>query len=439
MNDPKALPPETCEQLNALRKQLRVSQTELANRAGVAQGTASNCLNGKAVQQEILARLLTAFTAVIQEKVAAEQLTALAAEEHLRVVQKARSGSGLATMPAQLCAPPGGGMPPQAVNRIERAAWREMAAALDAHPVTMALEGPPQSGKSTLLLQFVQEARKRGFGVVYFDCSLVAVTTKQQQKTLFTSWAETLASEWGLELPGARPANAVAFTQWLASRRRRQPEPAGVIVVDQLHELVAEVAGELVGSVRVLHNQRGWLNLSFAVTQMAQSLAIDSWMQKSRGYFHPWIKISWFSKEEVEELVGRYPECSEPNQVAQWLMQEFKGQPFLTHVALSMYLKSGDMEAVLNAAHTFQGQFAVFRNGLDELDPETKEVLRSIYRESPPPLDHDQAEVRVLRKLHLIDANNHALSPTIPTAGLDSIPTREPGFYRLLIEHITRR
>jgi transcriptional regulator with XRE-family HTH domain len=367
MRETKALPKELYEPLDQGRKALKLSQTEIARRTGLPQATISNCLRGQAIQKESILAILNALTQIVGEK---RTLGSGAEEEAARLgqaIQRAYTFCNTSVSSAGFRAHPGGGMPPNAINRLERPdLWREMEEALQDHPFSMAVDGPLQSGKTTLLLQLAEAARKENFAVAFFDC--IIVPDDQPSSVLFSGLARTLASEWGLELPVNLPDDTFSFTQWFLAKRRAQPEPRGILILDQVTDLKMELIRDLESVIRGLHNQRGWLNVSFVVGRCPKSSDADDWILKSRGYFHPAVEVRWFDAKEVAKLVELHPDCPQSPGVTARLVEEFCGQPFLTHAAI-VRLAKGSVEEVVQEALRLEGHFGWFYE-------ETKRALR---------------------------------------------------------------
>ncbi|HEX6900734.1 MAG TPA: hypothetical protein VF789_13495 [Thermoanaerobaculia bacterium] len=367
MRETKALPQDLLEPLNEARQALKLSQAAIAEQAKVPQATVSNCLRGGKIQKESILAILNVLTSVLGEKGSGGAVSAEEAARFTQAIQKAyascTAGEGAATFRAH----PGGGMPPNAVNRLDRPAlWRQMEETLQDHPFSMAVDGPLQCGKTTLLLQLAEAARREQFLVAWFDCLMV--TEGQPSSVLFSGLARTLASEWGLDLPALPPSDSFSFNQWLLARRRAQPEPRCLLILDQLTDLEMDLIQDLESSIRVLHNQRGLLNLSFVVARSPRSVDCEDWMLKSRGYFHPHVDVGWFSPVEVQQLVALHPNCPQDGEVARILYKEFGGQPYLIHSAISrLAILASSFESldellheIVQEALRLEGQFGWF-------------------------------------------------------------------------------
>jgi hypothetical protein len=368
MRATKAFPKELYGPLDEARKALKLSQTEIARRTGLPQATISNLLRGQAVQKESILAVLKVLTEMIGARRAFGGLSEDVGETARlsQAIQKAYTFCASSGSAPGVKAHPGGGMPTNAVNRLDRPAlWHEMEEALKDHPFSMAVDGPFQAGKTTLLLQLAETARREGFAVAFFDC--IIVPEGQPSSVLFSGLARTLASQWGVELSAVPPADTFSFTQWLLARRRAQPEPKGILILDQITDLEMTLIDELESVIRGLHNQRGWLNLSFVVARCPKSSGAHDWMLKSRGYFHPTIEVGWLDEEQVQNLVELHPECPQSPEVAIRLFKEFQGQPYLTHVAIDRLGRSSitttdteKCDEVLEESRRHEGSFGWF-------------------------------------------------------------------------------
>lgn len=337
MRETKALPQDLLGPLNEARQALKLSQAAIAQQAKLPQATVSNCLRGGKIQKESILAILNVLTSVLGEKRSRGGVSAEEAARFAQAIQKAYTRCSAGEGGAIFRAHPGGGMPPNAVNRLDRPAlWLEMEETLQDHPFSMAVDGPLQCGKTTLLLQLAEAAQREQFLVAWFDCLMV--TEGQSSSVLFSGLARILASECGLELPPIPPNDSFSFNQWLLARRRAQPEPRCLLILDQLTDLKMDLIRELESSIRVLHNQRGSLNLSFVIASCPRSIDHGDWLLNSRGYFHPNIDVGWFSPEEVRQLMVLHPDCPQDEEVMKFLLK-FEGQPHLTHVAISRLAK----------------------------------------------------------------------------------------------------
>ncbi|NJL27275.1 MAG: AAA family ATPase [Thermoanaerobaculia bacterium] len=403
-----SLPDKQCRELTEIRRRLGVTQTALANSTSLSQASISNCLAGKPVAAETVSRLLAALAEDIDHRRVSGQFAAEEARSLVRQIEDARHATGLWTPETPVVARPGGRMPVQAINRLPRPALeRDLLAVLDYHPSSMAVDGPPQVGKSTLLEVFRRAAEERGFRVLFFDCSGL-VTLEEQTARLFQELASALAEEWGLA-PATRPViDGLAFSRWLIGRRRAAAHRPGMIIVDQLTDLHIETLQHFMSALRALHNERGSTNLSFAIARCPRSTKHQSWMRESKAYLHPTIEVPWLSESEVQQLARLQPDLVWPDALLAELYALLLGQPYLTHFSLLLDPKPVSIAAVQSVALACHGAFRTFYNAIEHIfdDAKLRYCATQLYTQqinNQP--GHYEAGYQLLKALCLIACN----------------------------------
>ncbi len=260
-----------------------------------------------------------------------------------------------------------GGLPPGASNRVPREIDGELDLALKRHPFCIAIDGPPLSGKSTVLNRWVEVARGRGFDVAHFDCEVFADSLLDKDEQLcqaLTEIGREIAQEWGLQPPADRLDGGPAFLRWLGARRQPGSKRPGLLVVDELTKLRHATIGAISGCLRWMQGRRDRLNLSVALTRSPRTVALHAWMLHSSAVYFPVFKVGPFDAErEVPALVEVYPEWNDA-EAARSLYDEFRGQPFVTHLAVDRIAKGERWEEVREAAAAGRDRFQHYEKAI---------------------------------------------------------------------------
>ena len=361
-----------------VRARLSMSQTDLARRAEVAQGTVSNYFRGQPIRADHAQRILQALAEEITLRSTNGGLSKEEASSLRDQIDRALEVASGRSTPAARRSLPGGAIPPDAANLV----WREKEIkkyidnGLRTGAVTMRVEGPPHCGKSTLLLQVAQEARRMGYLVTTFDRSCMPVDKNGEgTEKSFSVLAGKIAQTWGIGLPYEIEDSSSLQTFIRDEREKRADRPA-LIVVDDVSTLSESVREGLVDVCRNLHNERTALNLSWLLAIEPSSPEVRDLLKKSSAYFGPTEpRMKWFNDKEVQQLLAAYPEllAAYPEfdfGPAALLLKKFKGQPFLTHVAIDLLIGEISPKEIDKESASRGGKFgkhlAVLLKAVDE-------------------------------------------------------------------------
>jgi len=323
-------------QLEHARQTLGLSQGVLAELAGISQGNASNCLQGKPVRIDSLRRLLSAFASQVasasDKGLSGEQI-----QELRKAVDAARKAVDGSVETSTHFARPGSPMPENAVNRVRRQEDRQLLAALDDAPFTAAIVGPPECGKTTTLQLLLEEARRKGFAVVDFDATLIPepVESMSMEGGPSERFLPELAEEVGRVI-GEKPPNhlrtSLDLVRFLRDVRSRRPAPPLLIAVD--HAEINLTIETLAQACRALDAHKGRTQMSWV---LVANYLTDGFKlgPLSRLAPSPMLEMSWFSPEQLKELVGLYE--MQDDDLLDFLWDSFLGQPSLTHVAMDRF------------------------------------------------------------------------------------------------------
>ena len=318
---------------------LGITQRDLAERAGWSQPTVLNVVAGRPVRFQTMGDVLSALGQLLQDLRVAGGRAAQLAEQRASV-SRLRRELGLITEQQRPLVLPGGGMPPNAQNRLDREARPDLQdlvplrTLLDQHPFLAAIDGGIMTGKTTLVLRVEEDARQRGFDVVRFDC--LATRSPDLEKEAVHTFSEltlTIAECLGLPPPSALPQTAPEVLRWFFFARRRSAERKALLSIDQVTDLHTETATALLGMLRVIGNEKGGLNLSGLVALAPLTDTMANWMEESQRYFSPVVEVPWFCPEEVNELArvecgGSGPRSQPP--------YKSEGHPGLSHAEIAL-------------------------------------------------------------------------------------------------------
>ncbi len=349
MRDTLALDADRCTEINELRKRLKLSQDTVSRLSGYAQGTISNLLRAKAVDRRAIEAALVVLRSEL-ERAATEGR--ISAEERRRGVTALDRAEAQAVRPSRrVLGPlaPGGRLDHEAPNCLMREIDDELADELDNHPFSIAVDGPPLSGKSTALGRWIGRAEDYGFRVAYLDCRSTAeelIGHREQISWTLTGLANNIADAWGLRPPDIDLESGPAFLRWIERARRGRTDKSGLVVLDGLTLLKEKALGPVSGTLRALQGRRAALNLSLAVERTPATRKLHRWMLDSVAVFYPRFETQWLGyappgqesgyqgADEVDRLAhGCGVELGA--ELAAGIKREFCGQPYLTHWAVA--------------------------------------------------------------------------------------------------------
>lgn len=357
--------------LRYLLTTLQLTQKGFSERAGVQQGWLSGVMSGKrpAVEMETFARIGQAALNLVEE---AKQEQVVGEIDLTTLERGINKMFGVREDQEKLLAPPGGAIPSDAANFIERP--EEMRISLELlseKPFTMAVEGGPLSGKTTFLKWFEEEAEKRGFEVAYLDCGDFASTQEtspdkidQKFNEILIRVAEYLAEAW--LLPNVK-TEGMRFMNWwlrmkgpLAAGRQRQR----LLILDRVTRLGLEIGEYLLKLIRNIHNSRGadGVALSFALGVDADIVSIKNDLQRSPAYsiVHPRLAMRRFNHTQIEQmLVSICGSQFNPEWVERimTLSEGFHCQPYFVHAAIKFLANNPSIADLEKEIKTFNGDF----------------------------------------------------------------------------------
>ncbi len=316
---------------------LRLSQSQWGKRSNVSPAVVSNLLTGKAPVRE--ADRVSRLCGTMLQQLGEQKAKGLMKEDEVRSTEAAveilRDVFHIAG--ATLISPPGAPVPATAINYIPRREEKRVREILRTPPFTLLLKGPPDSGKTTLLLALGSAAQNEGYRVSMQD----AVLWGEDRPTplLFESLLRGLKEDWdlgdalsledeALKAPVNTLVSALAWVDGQASR----PERGYLLVLDDITRLALPVLQRVGNFIRVLDNARKGKGLRVSVAVEAGPRAmVDDYISELSAVMKATVEtIEWFTRNDVQSLMGTLRK--EPSH-AEALWNLFQGQPLLTHQA----------------------------------------------------------------------------------------------------------
>lgn len=380
--------------LRYLLNTLQLTQKTFSERAGVQQGWLSGVISGKrpAIEIETFTRIGQAGIQLVEE---AKEKNAISETDLNTLELGINKVWGVREDQEKLLAPPGGAIPSDAANFIDRPAEMRIALALlSEKPFTMAVEGGPLSGKTTFLKWFEEEAEKRGFEVAYLDCGDVATARETDAEKIDQKLNETLiriseylAEAW--QLPRIN-TDGMRFMNWwlrmkgpLASGRQRQR----LLILDRVTRLGLEVGEYLLKLIRNIHNSRGadGVALSFALGVDADIVSIKNDLQRSPAYsiVHPRLTMHRFDQTQIQDLLASV--CG-PQFEPAWaekilsLSKPFHCQPYFVHASAKFLANNPSLSDLEIEIKTFKGDFETIQHlerYIEAYRPSNKELAEA--------------------------------------------------------------
>lgn len=335
------LPADILNQLEEIRIALELSQKELANQAHISHGSVSNFFAGRRMRADYVGLILEQLSAALSRRRASNPGFAEELRDLPSALEKARALVQSHPKPKRYMARPGGAVPPNAENRIRRPEDEQLLRGLDDAPASMVVRGPPQSGKTTLLLALQEAAERRGFATVLYDCGLIGSKPNNDiDKLRQNIYTDFIQEHVAPAIGEKRPPNFMepgTLISWLQKVRYHKPDPPLLLMMDDLSALKDPVAEEWYQICRTLHNLRFRTQITWVLTLTVPNPGKDPdkniWFQSEHA-FHPRVEVAGFNTTIIEELLKSYNLKEGPGlkkTLLDILGKTLKGNPFWCH------------------------------------------------------------------------------------------------------------
>lgn len=442
-----SVPQDTSRRMRELLDLLRVSQVELAERVKISQPWVSKVLRSQQIRDtDAFKRFIRVVRQIVDEKTS----LGLIEEEQLPNIQQTLRLLDAALGPRPTIVQPGGAIPPDAQNYVRRDVAEEAVSWLNQLPFTMAIEGPSDTGKTTVLGALAREARNAGLRVSFVDCKTTLkgkidrlkdteVGFLKPESLLATAILGAACAGWGLRVPEGVVENFASFVNQLADLVKPFFGSNILLILDGITSTVSkhpEYAEDLLRMIRFLHNSRATthgIELSLAVSLTWHSRSIYTYVRESSTYgvFHPRIDVHWLTPQEVEALLSNLE--GNVSAYLDILLEHYGGQPLLTHIATTRILEGNLMpNDVFAEALRGKGQFAyhireVFQL-LSEATSKARGILQTLCEGKQPDVDLFSEDLNFLVDTHLVvedDKGQLAIPSKLYRQLVDSVLSKE--------------
>jgi len=373
-----SFPLALAKNLELLRDEIGLTQRELADSAGVAQGTYSNLIIGKAVRAKSARAIVAAIQRHVEQHVrrinASPQEQAALLRDVAWAIAVLEGGSD-ATVPQADADPqidlgalerfsqltpkplkihqPGGAVPSDATPYVKRAHDDLILETLGLPSVAMLVRGPSQCGKSTALALLERRLHETGIETAWFDPQPASSDPRpgidseaEGDAHAASALCELLQARWGLQQPRRGTINTIPkLNNWLLRELAPTASRPRLLIMDDLLALGGPAAERWLSLfVRNMVNQHATssgVNILVAVgltdhfgayfeRKLILISSIVEWEQK--------FELGWLTRDEVGELVRQLrdkqtTELSNTTTECDELFRMFRGQPYLTHAA----------------------------------------------------------------------------------------------------------
>lgn len=338
------LVPEDRYALKTAMASLGLSQIDVASLNRVSQSWLSNLLAGKLPvrNMDALQRILDDLGNRIDQSASLGRLNSDTAARLRGSLDFLREGTGMTDIKPLVDA--WSSIPTGAANYVHRNSAETRIEELLRRDrgnwnFTLAIAGPPDSGKSTHLGFLQGLATGEGVQIAKLDCHGIGNQSSLREK-LFGLLAEEVADSWHLPLPDKITAND-RFERYVRNGLRRLSEKdrdaKRLLIIDDIDRLDdPQVIDELLTTLEVgaaNKNVRGRQRYALAIGLSPDSLQLFRMLRYSK--FGTQIRMEWFDQNQVYELIETF-KLRGSEQIAQQLYHWFGGQPFLTHRAVAM-------------------------------------------------------------------------------------------------------
>ena len=297
--------------------------------------------------------------------------------------------------------PVGGAVPLHSEFYLERAADKELRAAINRFDSTIFIKGARQIGKTSLLARGLQHGRERGGKVALTDFQKFNVVHLESVANFYLSLAESLADQLDLAVLPAdvwdeRRGPNVNFERFIRREvlgKLNAPLIWGLDEADRLFS--CSFGSEVFGLFRSWHNERAldpngpWAGLTLVISYATEAHLFITDMNQSPFNVGTRIALDDFSPEQVAELTRRHGSPLKTPEELTRFIRLVGGHPYLVRVGLyEMATHKTSLAGFEAQADRDDGLFGDHLRRVLVLlakDPALTDVVRGVLKGQPCP------------------------------------------------------
>ena len=291
---------------------------------------------------------------------------------------------------------PGGAVPLPSAFYVERLADRQARQALRRHDTTLVIHGPRQSGKSSLLVRLMQEARQAGRYVACLDMTVFGRAVLKNADAFFRQFCSHLTdvlylSEHRDEYWNPKLGNAFCCTRYIERHVLPTLDRPLLLMLDEVDVLLTtDWHSDFFSMLRSWHNHRAlhpaWRQLGLVLAMSAEPWQLIDNLDVSPFNIGLSIHLTDFTTAELADLNRRHGSPLS-TVMEQELITWLGGHPYLIRQALYL-VASGHVIAteLLAQATDDYGPFGEhLRAYWPQLyrEPELMQALLQVLNSSP--------------------------------------------------------
>ncbi len=204
---------------------------------------------------------------------------------------------------------------------------------------TLVIKGPHQTGKSSLLLQYLSKAQSAGKRIAFVDFKIFSINDLEQYDRFLTSFARVLVRRLRLAVEVPEIGGQIQLLNFMEDQILPALEAPTVLAFDEVGRVLGRpYQQDFFSMLRLWHEHVSsplypdWTDLDLAlVISTEPHLLIDTAYRSPFTVGHR-IETAPFDEQQCRELDRRYPDVLTAEQQTQ-LWQLLRGHPYLTRLA----------------------------------------------------------------------------------------------------------
>jgi len=248
--------------------------------------------------------------------------------------------------------PPGGVVPLESPDYIERSTDPRFFEALSRGDSIVLVKGPRMVGKTSLLARGLARVRRSGYRVAVTDLQKLTPRDLESAETLLLAFARQLATRLELDVTpeadwDSQSGPNESFERFLRRRILGASLPPLVWALDEVDQLFPyRFASEVFGLFRSWHNERAldpdgpWSRLTLAIAYATEAHLFITDLNQSPFNVGTHLALADFTQEEVAEMNRRYDRPLSDSASLNRYLQIVGGHPDLVRRGLQEIARS---------------------------------------------------------------------------------------------------